>query len=87
ELNSYLLGFQALPSIREALRGSLEMRDKLRELERRVSRPEERITKDKEVKDKYRLKIRWKPLTSDEGRRLEEWPKTAKSLASKIKKT
>ena len=48
------------------------MRDKLKELEKRVSKLEKHIAEDKEMKDKYRFRIQWKPLASDEALKLKE---------------
>jgi len=57
DLDRYIYGFRTLPSLQETLKGFLEMRDKLKELEKRVNKLEKRIAEGVEAKDKYRFRI------------------------------
>lgn len=86
DLDNYIFGFRTLPALQETLKEFLKMRDKLKELEEKVSKPKKHFIEDKEMKNKYRFRILWEPLTPDEIHKLKEQSKTAKETASRIKK-
>ena len=46
DLDSYIYGIQTLPSLQETLKKFLKIRDKLKELEKRVSKLEKHIIED-----------------------------------------
>ena len=81
DLDNYILGFRALPTIQETLKKFLEMRKELKELEKRVDELERRIIRNKGAGNKHGIELRWKPLASEELRRLEEQLKTVQDLS------